>query len=506
MENLKESRKTLDEIDSKIILLLEERMNVAKGIGIYKLNHNLNTTDKNRETEIIENLESKINPEFKNIVMPIYKEIFSESKKIISKVKEENFHYGLIGESLSHSKSKEIHESFRKYNYNLKNIEKSKLKDFFKKRNFTGINVTIPYKETSLKYLDKIDPLAKEIGAVNTIVNRNGKLIGYNTDYLGFSYSIKHFGISLKNKKVLILGSGGASKMVQKFVEDNLAKNVTVISRSSKNNYENLNKFKDYNVIINATPVGMYPDNLECKLDLNIFKSLESVVDLIYNPLNTKLILDAKKLGLKTMSGLLMLVAQAFYAAEIFLNEKLDENLIEEMYSKIKRNMENILLIGMPSSGKTTMGKLLSKKLNREFFDTDNLIEEEENLSVSEIFENKGEKYFRDLETKILEEVSKKNGIVIATGGGTPIKEVNRDMILQNSIVIYLNRNIEKLETFGRPLSKNLKTLEKMYDKRNPIYSDLSDIKINVIEDKEKTLELILEEFEKYENFSNWWP
>ncbi|MDU2110857.1 MAG: shikimate kinase, partial [Peptoniphilus lacydonensis] len=219
--------------------------------------------------------------------------------------------------------------------------------------------------------------------------------------------------------------------------------------------------------------------------------------------LNTKLILDAKKLGLKTMSGLLMLVAQAFYAAEIFLNEKLDENLIEEMYSKIKRNMENIILIGMPSSGKTTMGRLLSKKLNREFFDTDNLIEEEENLSVSEIFENKGEKYFRDLETKILEEVSKKNGIVIATGGGTPIKEVNRDMILQNSIVIYLNRNIEKLETFGRPLSKNLKTLEKMYDKRNPIYSDLSDIKINVIEDKEKTLELILEEFEKYENFSN---
>lgn len=291
--------------------------------------------------------------------------------------------------------------------------------------------------------------------------------------------------------------------MVQKFVENNLAKNVTVISRSSKNNYENLNKFKDYNVIINATPVGMYPDNLECKLDLNIFKSLESVVDLIYNPLNTKLILDAKKLGLKTMSGLLMLVAQAFYAAEIFLNEKLDENLIEEMYSKIKRNMENIILIGMPSSGKTTMGRLLSKKLNREFFDTDNLIEEEENLSVSEIFENKGEKYFRDLETKILEEVSKKNGIVIATGGGTPIKEVNRDMILQNSIVIYLNRNIEKLETFGRPLSKNLKTLEKMYDKRNPIYSDLSDIKINVIEDKEKTLELILEEFEKYENFSN---
>jgi len=240
--------------------------------------------------------------------------------------------------------------------------------------------------------------------------------------------------------------------------------------------------------------------------DLNIFKSLESVVDLIYNPLNTKLILDAKKLGLKTMSGLLMLVAQAFYAAEIFLNEKLDENLIEEMYSKIKRNMENIILIGMPSSGKTTMGRLLSKKLNREFFDTDNLIEEEENLSVSEIFENKGEKYFRDLETKILEEVSKKNSIVIATGGGTPIKEVNRDMILQNSIVIYLNRNIEKLETFGRPLSKNLKTLEKMYDKRNPIYSDLSDIKINVIEDKEKTLELILEEFEKYENFSNWWP
>ena len=502
MKNLDESRKNLDEIDSQIVHLLEKRMEISKEIGILKLNNNLKTEDSGREDQVIKDLENKIAPEFKSSIKPIYGEIFKESKKIISRVKNENFKFGLIGESLSHSKSKEIHQLFGRYDYNLKNLKQNEVEGFFEKKNFRGINVTLPYKELSIKYLDQVDPLAREIGAVNTIVNKDGELFGYNTDYLGFDYSLKYFDLDLKDKKILILGSGGASKMVQKLVADRGAKRLVVISRMGENNYENLGKFNDFNVIINASPVGMYPNNMECKVDLKIFKNLEAVIDLIYNPLNTKLILDGKKLGIKTMNGLLMLVAQAFFAAELFLDEQLDESLIEKIYFKIKSDMENIALVGMPSCGKTTMARLLSEKLNRDYFDTDKLIQEREG-KIPEIFENKGEKYFRDFETKVLEELSKKTGIIIATGGGTPLREINRDLLLQNSLVIYLDRDIKNLETEGRPLSKNLETLEKMYGERNKIYQEISHIKIKVIEDEEKTLEKILEEIKNYENFSN---
>ena len=502
MRNLKEDREILDKIDSEIIRLLEERMKIIKDVGLYKLNNNLNTEDKNREKEIIKNLENKIDGEFKNIIDPIYTSIFKESKKLSAKIKNENFIYGLIGENLSHSKSKEIHELLADYTYNLRDIKGNELDEFFNLRNFKGINVTIPYKEVSMKYLDEIDELAKEIGAVNTIVNRKGRLIGYNTDYFGFDYSLDFYGIDLKNKKVLILGSGGASKMLQKLVMDKGAKESVVISRSTENNYETIDKFADFEVIINATPIGMYPNNMECKVDLTKFKKLDAVIDLIYNPLKTKLILDAEKLSIKTMSGLMMLVAQAFFACELFLDKKLDESLIIKIYKKLKFDMENILLIGMPSCGKTSMGKMLAEKLKRDFYDTDKLIEVEEGKTIPEIFEEKGEIYFRNLESKIIKSLSKKNGIVIATGGGTPIREENRDYISQNSLVIYLNRDLENLETSGRPLSKNLENLKRLYEERKEIYEGLANIEIDVIEDKIKNLDLILKEVEKYENFS----
>lgn len=500
MRNLKEDREILDKIDNEIIKLLEERMKIIKDIGLYKLNNNLNTEDKNREREIIKNLENEIDGEFKNIVDPIYSSIFKESKKLSAKIKDENFTYGLIGESLSHSKSKEIHELLGYYPYNLRDIKTNELVEFFKLRKFKGINVTIPYKEVSMSYLDEIDDLAKEIGAVNTIVNRDGRLIGYNTDYLGFDYSLKFYGIDLKDKKVLILGSGGASKMLQRLVMDNGAKEFVVISRSTEDNYETIEKFADFEVIINATPLGMYPNNMESKVDLAKFNKLDFVIDLIYNPLKTKLILDAEKLNIKTMSGLMMLVAQAFFACQLFLNKKLDKSIIIKIYKKLKFNMENILLIGMPSCGKTSMGKMLAEKLKRDFYDTDKLIEEEEGKTIPEIFEEKDEDYFRNLESKILKDLSKRNGLVIATGGGAPLREENRYYILQNSLVIYLNRNLENLETSGRPLSKNLDNLKKLYKERKEIYEDLAHIKVDVIEDKIKNLDLILKEVENYEN------
>lgn len=502
MKNLDESRKTLDEIDSQIVHLLERRMKVSKEIGLIKLNKNLKAEDSDREGQIIKRLENRIDPEFKDAIRPIYRQIFAESKKIISRVKSENFKFGLIGESLSHSKSKEIHQLFGRYDYNLKNLRPDEVEGFFERKNFSGINVTIPYKEVFMKYLDQVDPNAREIGAVNTIVNKNGLLWGYNTDYLGLDYSLKYFDINLKDKKILILGSGGASKMVQKLAADKGAKRVVVISRRGENNYDNIEKFSDFNVIINASPVGMYPNNMESKVDLKLFENLEGVIDLIYNPLNTKLILDGKKLGIKTINGLMMLVAQAFFAGELFLGEKLDESLIEKIYFKINSDMENIALVGMPSCGKTTMARLLSEKLNREYFDTDKVIEEREG-KIPEIFEAKGEKYFRDLETGVLEEVSKKTGFIIATGGGSPLREINRDLLLQNSLVIYLDRDLKNLETEGRPLSKNFQTLEKIYGERKKIYEEISQIKIKVIEDREETLEKILEEIKNYENSSN---
>lgn len=503
MRNLKEDREILDEIDKKIIDLLEDRMRIVKEVGHYKLSNNISIEDKNREKNIIEKLETEIDDEFKNIVDPIYRQIFKESKKLTSKIKNENFKYGLIGESLSHSKSKEIHELLADYTYNLRDIKKDELEDFFKSRKFKGINVTIPYKEVSMDYLDEIDELAEEIGAVNTIVNRAGRLIGYNTDYLGFDYSLKFFNIDLKDKKILILGSGGASKMLQKLVIDKGAKEFVVISRSSENNYDSFDKFRDFEIIINATPVGMYPKNMESKVDLKKFNKLDAVIDLIYNPLKTKLILDGEKLKIKTMSGLMMLVAQAFFASELFLDKKLDEALIVKIYKKLKFDMENIVLIGMPSSGKTTMGNMLAEKLDRDFFDTDKLVEEEEGKSIAEIFEEKGEKYFRDLESKVLKDLSKRNGLVIASGGGTPLRVENRDYILQNSMAIYLKRNLENLETSGRPLSKDLENLKKLFNERKDIYEGLAQIKIDVIEDKSKNLDLILKEVEKYENFSD---
>lgn len=504
MRNLKEEREILDKIDAEIIRLLEERMTIIKDVGLYKLNNNLNTEDKNREREIIKKLENKIDGEFKDIVDPIYTSIFKESKKLSAKIKNENFTYGLIGESLSHSKSKEIHELLADYTYNLRDIKNNELDEFFNLKKFKGINVTIPYKEVSMKYLDEIDELAKEIGAVNTIVNRNGRLIGYNTDYLGFNYSLNFYGIDLKDKKVLILGSGGASKMLQKLLMDKGAKEFVVISRSTENNYESIEKFADFEVIINATPIGMYPNNMECKVDLTKFNKLEDVIDLIYNPLKTKLILDAEKLNIKTMSGLMMLVAQAFFACELFLNKKLDESLIIKIYKKLKFDMENILLIGMPSCGKTSMGMMLAEKLKRDFYDTDDLIvKEEEGKTIPEIFEEKGEDYFRDIESKILKDLSERNGIVIVSGGGTPLREENRDYISQNSLVIYLNRDLENLETSGRPLSKNLENLKKLYDERKEIYEALANIEIDVREDKIKNLDLILKEVEKHEDFSD---
>lgn len=502
--SLDKFRNELNSIDDEIIKLFEKRMLISEKIGNYKRENNLGLTDLSREKEVVNALENKIDSKFKFAVNPLYEEIFKLSKECQKRtLNYKEFEYGLIGKKLSHSKSAEIHNIIGGYDYALHPMEENELEKFFAEKKFKGINVTIPYKVEVLKYLDEISPLAQRIGSVNTIINNNGKLVGYNTDYDGFKYMCQKAQIAFKDKRVIVLGSGGASKTIQTFLEDELAKEVVVISRSGENNYDNIEKFSEFDIIINTTPVGMYPNNLECKIDLSMFKNCEAVVDIIYNPINTKLILKAKKRKLKVATGLDMLVAQAYYAAQLFLDKELPVELIESTLKKIKFDMENIVLVGMPGAGKSTIGKLLAEKLNRKFVDIDKCVEEYAGMSIPEIFIKRGEEEFRKLESETIKKFGSENGIVIATGGGTPVLKENQNAIMQNGYVIFLDRDIKSLEMEGRPLSKDVETLKQIYVDRYRVYRGMSNKTISVLKEIDKTLDAVLEGLCEDEVISN---
>ena len=381
---------------------------------------------------------------------------------------------GLLGRHLTHSYSPRIHSQLGKYSYNIFEIAPDDLGSFLQEKEFDGINVTIPYQKAVSPYCDTLAPQATQLQAVNPIVkNADGRLIGHNTDYFGFAEMLKVSGLSVSGKKVLVLGSGGASATVTAVLQEKGA-NVVVISRNGENNYENLELHSDASVIVNCTPVGMYPDNLISPVDLALFPALEGVLDLIYNPARTALLLEAEKRGILTQNGLYMLVAQAKESAEWFTGNKISDSKISEIYRELKANMENIVLIGMPGCGKSTVGALLAKMCDREFVDTDSLIVENAGKSIPEIFAAVGEEGFRKLETKVLAEVGKRSNLVIATGGGCITKPENYPLLHQNSKIIWLRRDISILPTDGRPLSQTQR-LEEMYNKRAPLYEAFAD-------------------------------
>ena len=313
--------------------------------------------------------------------------------------------FGLIGEKLGHSYSKEIHNLIADYRYELREVKKEELGAFMAERDFLGINVTIPYKKSVMDYLDVISDDARKIGAVNTVVNRNGKLYGFNTDFYGLKALLIHNGVSVRNKKVLILGSGGTSDTAYNVVTGLKAKEAIKVSRTKKDGFvtydEAASHHSDADVIINATPVGMYPDDDGVPVNIGLFPSLSAVIDAIYHPLRTNLVSDAENRGIKACGGLYMLVAQAVYAAALFENKKPDENLIDDVYGKILNDKRNIVLIGMPSSGKTTIGKALAARIGKRFADTDELIVGTTGKSIPEIFEKEGEKVFREIEKRL---------------------------------------------------------------------------------------------------------
>lgn len=392
--------------------------------------------------------------------------------------------YGLIGERLGHSFSKDVHGMLSDYNYELCEIAREDLGDFMTKADFTAINVTIPYKEAVIPYLSYISEEAKRIGAVNTVVKRGGKLYGYNTDFLGMIAQITKMRLSLKGKKTVILGTGGTSKTAFAVAESMGASPILVVSRTKKDgviDYEELYKeHLDAEIIINTTPVGMYPNNDTSPIDVTLFKNVEGVIDAIYNPIRTNLVLDALSIGAKAEGGLYMLVAQAVYASEIFLGVKHPKEKLDKIFKKIRRKKENIVLIGMPASGKSTAASLLSSELSREAFDTDEVIKAARGRSIPEIFATEGESVFRDYESDAVAWVSQKNGVVIATGGGAVLRSKNVKILKQNGVLFFIDRPCEKLlPTVDRPLAQDTEAIRKIYEERYKIYLSSADVVID---------------------------
>ena len=384
---------------------------------------------------------------------------------------------GLLGRKLGHSYSPQIHSYLGDYSYELFEKEPEEIEVFLKHGDFTGINVTVPYKKDVNPYLDELTPRAKRLGAVNTIVRRDGKLIGHNTDYFGFELMVKQSGLSVAGKKVLVLGSGGASNTAVAVLQQ-MDANVVIISRSGANNYKNLYQHQDASLIVNTTPVGMYPHVGVSPVDLDIFPGLEGVLDVIYNPARTQLLLDAQRRGIVAMNGLLMLVAQAKEAAEWFTDSHIDDAVIEKVHGTLRRQMENIILIGMPGCGKTTVGTALAEKLGRRFVDADAELVEHAGRSIPDIFASDGEAGFRKLETEVLASLGKQSGLVIATGGGCVTKNRNYPLLHQNGTIFWLHRDLAKLPTDGRPLSQANK-LTDMYRIRKPLYEAFSNFQID---------------------------
>lgn len=387
--------------------------------------------------------------------------------------------HGLIGDRLGHSFSKVIHESIMDYKYDLVELDENEFDIFMKARDFKAINVTIPYKRAVIDYLDEIDNNVARIGTCNVVVNKDGRLYGYNSDYYGLMELIRVNGIEIKDRKCLILGSGGTSHTAYYVLKDMGAKDIQTVSRNKREGvitYDEARELKDTQIIVNTTPKGMYPDDNGQCIDIECFENLEGAVDVIFNPLRTNFILKAQEKGIKTAAGLYMLVAQAVKAIEYFKDIELDKKLIDDIYRRILKEKENIVLIGMPGCGKSTIAALLDK----DYLDTDRLIEEKYGRPPGTIIEEEGEKSFRDKESEVIAEVSKLSGKVISTGGGAVLRKENTDRLKRNGRLFYLQRELEKLQTGnGRPLSKDFESLKKLYEDRKEIYLKSADICID---------------------------
>lgn len=400
---------------------------------------------------------------------------------------------GLLGEKLGHSYSPQIHSMLADYEYKLFEKSPEELEDFLKSGEFDGLNVTIPYKKSVMPYCAELSPTAAQIGSVNTIVRRSdGSLYGDNTDAFGFENLIVHNGIEVKGKKALVLGTGGASVTAQAVLKNLGASEVVVISRRGEDNYENIAKHADSEIIANTTPVGMYPNNGKAAVDLAQFPKLSGVLDVVYNPARTALLLQAEKLCIPCAGGLYMLVSQAKRSCELFTGKSIPDSEIDRIERVLSHQMQNIVIIGMPGSGKTAVSTMLAERLGRKIFDTDTIVSEKAGMTIPEIFAAQGEAGFRKLETEVTAEVGKLSGNIISTGGGVVTVADNYELLHQNGVIVWIERDTNKLACDGRPISLS-SDLNELYAARLPLYERFADIKADNNGDINDTVNAIME-------------
>ena len=403
--------------------------------------------------------------------------------------------YGLIGERLGHSYSPQIHRAFGDYDYQLYPMPLPDVEALLRAKRFRGLNVTIPYKQAVLPFCDVLSEEVRAIGSANTLVNREGKVFAYNTDLAGMLFMLDQAGIGLTGRKAVILGSGGTSLTAQAACRVRQARETVTVSRKGPVTYADLyEKHADAEVIINATPVGMYPKNLISPVSLERFRNLRGVADVIYNPAKTKLLLDAEAMGIPRIDGLWMLAAQAWYAAKLFLDAQLPEEKILEAYRSVRRSCLNLVLVGMPGCGKSTQGRLAAEKLGRPFVDLDAEIVKRHG-PIPNIFAEQGEAGFREIESRIVQEFGKESGLVIATGGGAVLRPENVGALRQNGVIIWLRQSVEQLATKGRPLSSSLEKLKEMEQTRTPLYRACADYTVDAQPNRTMTANAIVEGF-----------
>ena len=489
--NLDELRLQIDAVDTELCRLFEKRMRVAADIARYKQENHLPVLDASREEVKLNDVASKLPEDLQDYGRALYKELFALSRDHQSRLLQK--HCGLLGRTLGHSYSPQIHGELGDYEYLLYEKDPEELDAFLKSGSFDGLNVTIPYKKAVIPYCAELSDTAKAIGSVNTLVRRaDGTLYGDNTDAFGMKSLIEHNGIAVAGKKVLVLGSGGTSLTARAVLQEMGAKMIVVISRNGEDNYGNLSRHSDAQIIVNTTPVGMYPHNGEQPLDLKLFPHLSGVVDVIYNPARTALLLQAEELGIPHAGGLYMLVAQAKASAEAFAGKAINDAEIARIEKLLRGQMENIVIVGMPGSGKTTVAQDLGELLHREVIDTDAEIEKRAGMSIPDIFAQYGEAHFRTLETEVMADVGKLGGKIISTGGGCVTREENYPLLHQNGIILWIKRDLDALARDGRPLSQN-SNLREMYKKRRPCYERFADIRIDNNGAVEDTVSKIME-------------
>ena len=400
--------------------------------------------------------------------------------------------YGLLGEKLGHSFSPQIHAALADYDYRLYPTPPEAVEDLFRRRAFKGLNVTIPYKQTVIPLCDEVDAGAAAIGAVNTVVNRDGKLTGYNTDIDGLVYLAKRTGVDMAGKKAVILGSGGTSRTARAAARALGASEVAVISRHGEDNYENLSRHGDAQVLINTTPVGMFPHAGVSPVSLEAFPRLEGVLDVVYNPLRTALVMEAEKRGIPCSCGLPMLVAQAKRAAELFTGAAIPDHRLESVIAALTAQVQNVVLIGMPGCGKSAVGRTLARRLGKPFVDLDHLAADRAGKSIPEIFAQEGEDAFRSLESELVREAGAQTGCVLSTGGGVVTREENYPPLHQNGVIVHIRRDIRLLPTAGRPVSQST-DLHALWRRREPLYHAFADLTV----DNDSTIEGVAAEIEK---------